>query len=253
MRRPLFVVFVLCLVMTLGFGANLAIAQVRSVGVSEGDWFKYSLTFDWSFSNPNATIPADMKLYNETEWLWMSVIDVVSTNITTQSVAHLKNGTEITRVPGGSIDVDTGSGMAPWAISANLNLNDSLYTSGELSAWKIEETIPRTYPSDTRDTNHVTNTTEYNYPDEVNTRASRNCYWDRSTGIIVEMILDIQRTEADGSQTNMTSIVLITESNVWTISESMPEFPTWMSMQLILIALAVAILFYRRRLERPIH
>lgn len=247
MRRPLFVVS--CLLMILGFWANLAVAQVRTVGVSKDDWFKYSLVLNWSSNDPNATIPAPMKPFAEVEWILTTIEGVSNTNITLQMLTHLKNGTEYTYES--SIDVETGQGAAPLAIAANLNINDALYTNAPYSAWKIQETIARTYPEGTRDTNHACNTTEWDGTG-FHQHNFHDWYWDRSTGIAVEEIIKVQRYETGGSQTNISGVFTIIESNVWTISEPvrMPEFPTWTSTLLILTVLAVAIVFYKRRLTK---
>lgn len=247
MRRLLFAGFVSCLLMSLGFGLNLAVAQERTVGVNVGEWFRYSHTFDWSSSDPNATIPSYLELPNAIEWTNITILDVSGTNVTFQSVMHLKNGTDVTNFL--LTDVDTGAGNSTnWVVSANLNPNDSLYTTGEYSAWKINETIVRTYPDVTRDTNHVNITAEMNMSG-VYQYASTNFYWDRSAGIVVEMAI-MSRSQMEAIQTNMTSIITITESDVWVI----PEFPTWTPMLLILTALTVFVAIYKRRLlKTPIH
>jgi hypothetical protein len=249
MKRGLFIVLVLCLLMTFGLRANLAVANVRTVGVSKDDWFKYSLVLNWSSNNPNATIPATMKPFAEVEWMLTTIEGLSSTNVTFQMLTHLKNGTEYTQESW--VDVETGQGASPFAIAANLNQNDTLYTHAPYSAWKIQETIARTYPEGPRDTNHACNTTEldgtgfheHNFVD---------WYWDRSTGIAVEEIISMQRYETGGSQMNISSVMTIIGSNVWTISDPMhtPEFPIWASMPLILIVLAIALAFYKRRLVK---
>jgi hypothetical protein len=239
MRRLLLAGLVLCLLVILG--VNLTVAQLRTVGVSENQWFKYSHAFEWSSSDPNATIPSYFELFNETESTLITILNVSGTNVTFQSVMHLKNGTDLTNFH--LTDVDTGEGNATnWVVSANLDPNDSLYTTGEYSAWKINETIVRTYPDVTRDTNHVNITAEMNMTG-VYMYASTNFYWDRSTGIVVEMAI-IQMSQMEGIQTNMTSIITITESDVWVI----PEFPTWTPMLLTFTALTVFIVIYKRRL-----
>jgi hypothetical protein len=227
--------------MTLGSMVDSAMAQERTVGVSEGDWFKYSLAFHWNSNDPNATIPP----FSEVEWISVSIVSVSGTSVTFQSVAHLKNGSEPIQVV--FIDVDTGIGAAWSIISANLDPNDALYVSGEYSAWKIRETTTRTYPGRTRETNHAYNATELDVA-EFHSHTFKEGYWDRSTGMLVEMIGNVQKFETDGSQMNVSITMTIIESNVWTISETAPEFPLSVSMPLILIALAVTIVSYRKRL-----
>ena len=177
----------------------------------------------------------------------ISILDVSGTNVTFQRLMHLKNGTE--RTDFGLTDVDTGEGNATmWVVSANLDPNDSLYTTGDYSTWKINETLASAYPHGVRDTNHV-NITAEDTMNGVYMYTSQNYYWDRSTGIVVEMAL-IQRSQMDAVQTNMTSIITITESDVWVI----PEFSTWTPTLLTLIVLIVATVIIKRRLlKTPIH
>jgi len=247
MRRLLFAGFVSCLLISLGFGLNLAVAQERTVGVNVGEWFRYSHTFDWSSSDPNATMPSWYELMNAIEWTNNTILNVSGTSVTFQSEMHLKNGTDVTNFL--LTDVDTGAGNSTnWVVSANLNPNDSLYTAGEYSAWKINETIIRTYPDVTRDTNHVNMTAEMNMSG-VYQYGSTNFYWDRSTGIVVEMAITLM-SQMEGIETNMTSIITIIESDVWVI----PEFPTWTPMLLMLTALAVFVAIYKKRLlKTPIY
>lgn len=127
----------------------------------------------------------------------MSVTSIVGTNITVQTKEHFINGTERIRL--GFIDIDTGESSNETAettditfmiISANLNVNDTIYTSGDFSTWKLNETIVRTYPDGERSTNHLNMTVEYSVifnQTEIDYYHSMNWYWDRSTGIIVEI------------------------------------------------------------------
>ena len=163
-------------------------AQTRTVGVLEGDWFKYGdISFDWNSNDPNATI-SDPD-WNETEWMMILIIDVSGTNITGQKTVHYKNGIE--EISGGFVDIDTGDGenATTMIISANLGVNDALYTSGDFSNWKINETVVRAYPGGVRDTNHLNMTFELSYMDFYQ-YMSMNYYWDKSTGIIVEMSVE---------------------------------------------------------------
>ncbi|UCE96706.1 MAG: hypothetical protein JSV51_03700 [Candidatus Bathyarchaeota archaeon] len=216
-------------------------AQERTVGVNVGEWFEYDHIFDWSSSDPNATIPPYFELVSEIEWTNITILDVSGTNVTFQSVMHLKNGTDLTNL--GLTDVDTGEGNATnWVVSANLDPNDSIYTTGDYSSWKINETIVKTYPDGVRDTNHVNITKEMNMTG-VYMYASNNFYWDRSSGIVVEMTI-IQISQMEAIETNMTSIIKITESDVWVI----PEFSTYTSLLLTLVLLTVPIVTIKRRL-----
>ncbi len=118
-------------------------AQTRTVGVSEGDWFKYDASFDWTSTDPSATIPISL---NETERTMIAIVEVSGKNVSGQLTTYYKNGTEET--VGGYVDVETGEGekMAMFIVSADLGENDTIYASEGWSFAKINETIVRTYP-----------------------------------------------------------------------------------------------------------
>ena len=232
------------------------VAQPRTVGVTEGDWFKYGdIEVSWSSNDPNATFPPPywemLEGWNETEWMLLSIVDVSGTNVTGQMVTHYENGTEETS--GAYVNIDTGDGnMTYMAISANLNANDTVYTSGEFSSYKINETIVRTYPDSVRETNHINMTGEYSWTineTEYRYYDSMNFYWDRESGIFVEDYFEGINQTGD-YLTTWSALSRITDSNVWVI----PEFPTWTSILLVFVTLTVAMAIYKRRLlKTPIH
>ena len=55
---PLVSVFLLSAMVVTSSG------QTRTAGVSEGDWCKYDVGFNWTSTDPSATIPVSL---NETE------------------------------------------------------------------------------------------------------------------------------------------------------------------------------------------
>ena len=215
------------------------VAQPRVVGVNVGDWFKYRvITANWSSDDPNATFP--LLEWNVTEWMLMSVEDVSGTNITFQSTWHLTNGTEVPQR--GDVDIDTGDGnMTLSAISADLNVNDTIYSSFGHSTMKINETTVRTYPDSTRDTNHLNTTMEYNVTGFYQ-YLSMNWYWDKSSGIFVEMAHEAI-SQAGGYTTTISVLLRITESNVWVV----PEFPSFLILPLFMISTLLAVILYRRK------
>jgi len=235
-----------------------SVVAQRIPGVVAGNWFKFdTIDINWSSNDPNATFPPPgnewLAEMNETEWMKISVVDVSGTNITVQLLAHNKSGGEETF--GGYVDIDTGAGENTtfMVIAADLDANDTIYTSGPYSTWKINETIVKTYPDEVRETNLLNWTwgpyswtvgeTDYYYYHTM------NFYWDRSTGMLVEEYFE-EINQTGDYLTTWSSLFMITESNVWVV----PEFPTWTSILPILIVLTVAITIYKRRLRKtPIH
>ena len=230
-------------------------AQPRIVGVNVGDWFKYGdIAVTWSSNDPNATFPPPgyegWEELNETEWVSYSVEDISSTNITFQSTEHFKNGTE--RTESGYIDIDAGGGnMTYMAISANLDVNDTVYTSVDYT-WRINETVVRTYPDGVRDTNHVNMTGEYSWTineTECYYYYFMNFYWDKPTGIIVESSIE-ERNQTGDYLTTWSVSMGITDSNKWVV----PEFPTWTSILILCVVITFATAICKRRLlKTPIH
>jgi len=214
-----------------------ASATTRTVGVSVGNTFRYSFTVSWNSTDPSATPPSDLVDLNNTQWGEITITAISSTNITGQMTTHYKNDTEITT--GGWVDINTGN-SENWTasfISANLAQGDSLYTSSPYNTWSINETVPRTYLSGVRETNH------FNMTFSSGTQSYRyNFYWDKSTGVLVEF----QRgatTHTGAYTTTWSEGGQIISSNVWIV----PEFSTWTSALLILIALTSATIIIARK------
>jgi hypothetical protein len=215
-----------------------ASATTRTAGVSGGDWFQYGVTVNWSSNDPSATVPAGYEVLNGTVEK-MTVDDVHGTNVTGHATGVFTNGTQTTSA--GWLDVATGDSknLTDAFISANLSAGDTVYTSGALSNVRINETIPVTYSGGARDTNHVSLTEEIGTP----YGASIDYYWDKSTGAMVEQLYE-SLNQTGVYNTTLVFHLRITDSAVWAI----PEFPSWTSTLLVLIALTPAIIAtYRRR------
>jgi len=164
-------------------------------------------------------------------------------------VQHFKNGSDETS--SGWVDVDTGDGVnvTSMLISANLNENDAMHTSGYYSDWLMNETITRTYPDGVRETNHINITYAYNYtmpPDiEVDYFYSMNFYWDRATGILVEDSFEM-RNQTGEYLTAWSMVFKITESSVWVI----PEFSTWLAWLAVIGTATLVVILGQRKLLR---
>jgi hypothetical protein len=222
-----------------------ASAKTGTVGVNEGDWFKYgNITADWHSNDPNAKRPPAIEAYNEIQWVTLTVeyaSPASDTTIVAELKFHYKNGTETT--DGGWIEIDSGNGsLTSWFISANLRAGDPIYPSGSSSPMTINETVFRNYPDGLRETNHIntnlpSNATQLGY--------SQDYYWDKSTGVLVENLYqDFNQT---GAYTTTSLIQLkITDSKVWAV----PEFPRLSSTLLILIVLTPAAVAICKRRAR---
>jgi len=212
-------------------------AQTRTVGVSVGNFFRYSVSISWSSNDPNAKPDPSVVNENDTQWLQFKVTAISGTNITAQLITHFKNGTEATT--NGWEDVNTGDyqTLAGLFISANLKPGDSLYNSSTFDRSFINETISRAYASVVRDTdqfNAITASGTLTY--------SLNYFWDELTGVMVESQGEtVNHTGA--YTTTSSSDVQIISSDIWTV----PEFPNWTATLLILILLTPTILVLSKR------
>ncbi len=228
-------------------GVMLGNAQTGTVGVNAGDWYKWDWNYNWSSDNESETMPYGMDWMMLIEWTNISIIDVSGSIVTYTGTMHLENGTEQTIDQPLTYDVNNGSDISNlFFISPNLGANDIAFSAGEEVSrdLMINETISRTYPSGTRETNHIsfTNETITNGKTQI---TSFDSYWDRSTGVMVEMVVDVTTYEG-GYTTTMSIDGNLDDSNVWVV----PEFPTWVSMLLASAVIAVVVTLYKRRLTR---
>jgi len=101
---------------------------------------------------------------------------------------HFKNGTE--QVQSASVDLLTGEGdLRNWLISANLNANDSLYTSETNE--KINETIIQTYHWGSRETNHLSFSYQFSSGEDYSD-LNVDMFWDREIGILTELSFEAE-------------------------------------------------------------
>src|SRR3989304_5709249 len=83
-------------------------AQEYQVGVSQGNTFKYDMTFYWNSTNPNAVVPASWANANGTEYFQATIKVITGTTVTIDTVWRFLNGTEISNTE--LVDVGIGVG-----------------------------------------------------------------------------------------------------------------------------------------------
>ncbi len=218
---------------------------VRTPGVSVNDWAFYDdIRVYWNSSYPVAP-PSNLLKYNETEWMNFTVQNIVGTNVTLESTVQFKNGTQKNSIEW--INIQTGEGtMNMSLVGANLNVSDPIYESPDYLTWTINETVDRFYPDGMRQTNHLNITVE-----EVDEKMgyyfyeSLNFYWDKSTGILVEMNHTMHTYVLnDGLFTKWSLFFQITESNLWVV----PEFPTLPLLLTMFVAVSFATAVVKRKM-----
>lgn len=214
-KKSLLVVF--SLVLSSVMFVQLGFAQTRSVGVSEGDWFTYGFTFDFDTDMNLSFEECPLADFIDGETVTLTIQNVSGTNVTGQFHIEYENGTEESKT--GSVDVTTGEGdLRNWVISEDLGADDSLYTLE--TEEKINETIPRTYHMNARDTNHLMYAFYTTLEEEGDySNLTVDMFWDQQLGILTELSFNAE-VQMNGTYMEMSAACIITESNI----EDIPEF-----------------------------
>jgi hypothetical protein len=214
-------------------------AQVRTAGVSEGDWFKYNLSIDFDslLNMTSEEFPFADFLIGET--VTLTIQNVSGTNVTGLFTIEYENGTEYSQ--SGSVDLTTGEGdLRSWLIAADLNAGDPLYTSEPDEM--INETSVQTYFWGARETNHLIYS--YNYTSEEDySYLSVDMFWDKETGVVTKLSFEADAS-VNGTVIDASAEWLITDSS---IVEDVPEF-TYFTLFLTvgLLIISISILKYKK-------
>ena len=219
------------LLLSAALFAQLGFAQVRTAGVSEGNWFRYGFTFEYTGELNATSEEFPFAEFMEGDSVTLEIQEISGTNVTGQFTIHFENGTE--HFQNASVDLVTGEGdLRNWVVAANLNANDSLYTS-EINE-RINETIAQAYDECARDTNHLIYTYNYASGDDYS-NLNLDIFWDQEIGILTELSFQAE-AQINGTYVDASAAWTIIESNV----EDLPEF-TQPTLILAIIATATVI------------
>ena len=207
-------VFTILILAVIIFTYSGMSTQTRVPGVSLGDTFTYDVSSFWIPSDANAVVPQEFLEINQTESFRVIITDISGSMVTTLDTWVFKNGTE--RNSTGMVNVVTGfsfGGFWP-VVAANLRKNDLLHPAGQ-NGITVNETIIREYPSGARETNHFTLNYQGNDEGYGYYTAEADYYFDRATGMLVELY-----DKSEFLSANMQCAILwkIKESNVWVVS-----------------------------------
>jgi len=236
-KNPQFLTLCLTLLL-LAFAAKPAQAQ-RTPGVQAGDWYFYdNVQTKFETNDPTATPPSWLQEINHTTSYNMSITSINNTSIKLHCVEHFNNGTE--NAFDDHLDIDTGETQKSMLmiIAANLQPNDTLYTSDFYSTWKINETIDRTYNGTIRQTNHI------NYTLAINLTYV-NLYWDKQTGVLVEIHETVITEKTENYTTTIEISFKLTDSNIWIVPELTP--PTLILTLTLITALTSATIIKKKK------
>jgi len=211
----------------------------RAPGVSPGNTFTYDVTSFWNSSGTNATVPQRLLDINQTESFRVTISEISGSMVTTLDTWIFKNGT--TRNSTGMVNVETGfsfGGFWP-VVAANLGKGDLLHPAGQ-NEITVDETIIREYPSGARETNHFTFNYQGNDENYGYYAAEGNYYFDRATGMLVELY---DKSEFLSANTQGAILWKIKESNIWIV----PEFPSTLILTFFMIATLLTAIAYKKK------
>ena len=197
--------------------SGLVFAQTGTVGVSEGDWFTYGFSFDYYSDDSEMEMPEDIPFdyLVEGEVIRFDVLEVSGSNVSGQFSVNYENGTQ--EVITGWVDVATGEGeFANWLISSGLDAGDYVYPS--MIDEMINETVMLETVIGTIETSHIGYSMGEPEGDTYYVFGV-NIYWDRQTGVLVEMNFDSEMLLM-GNLTTASGGWELTGSN----TSSIPEF-----------------------------
>jgi hypothetical protein len=190
---------VLCLFLYLSF-AGLAFAQVTVAGVSKADKFSYKCVLLGSH-NQSSYWPDWVPERNQSSW-YVTVVDINNSRISYDLEILLVNGTKesfLTQY----LDLFSGGSNGQnylFFVPANVNSGVRVYPGSD--TYFVNDTVTRNYASGQRETNHVVFSSA---------AAQWNEYFDRQTGVMVEL----SETSVDG---NGTFSLKLTDSSIWLVS-----------------------------------
>ncbi|MEM3769816.1 MAG: C39 family peptidase [Candidatus Bathyarchaeia archaeon] len=190
----------------------------RNVGVKEGDWAKYNITYYYSTNDPAVPI-SPPPIFADIDYLLIRIISVVGTNVTYESVMHYKNGTEQRSTSW--LDITTGLtyyGITmPYGpiIAANLTVGDQVYLNAY--APTINSTTIAFYAGLQREVNSLLLKPEITIPGYYYKNVvDFEIHWDRISGILCEQRVNASYINIEkGYETSMFLQVVITETNIW--------------------------------------
>lgn len=194
--------FLVAIFITLLTSMSPISAAEYTVGVKAGEWIIYG-EFNVSFTGVGAE-PADITVWNSTEWRTVEIQSVSGTNVTAEAFSYYEDGTNNTEEMVG--DVATGD-LSPQIIPAGLKKGDavSVLLSGVAFNLIINNTFTRTYVNASRRVNFL----NIAYSDPA--FALRfTAFWDQATGILLEF----SRYQSLAGQNRQWSFKAI-ETNMW--------------------------------------
>jgi hypothetical protein len=257
--RLLAVSVILCIV-TLAF-AGVSQAQTINSGLTGGMTFFYYVSSYCSSTDDSYSVPLDLLVVNQTSCIQVSISSVNATSVDTVTMCYYIDGTADLDRGGTNLYTGVGYGFVG-IIGANLTVGDRIHPDGE-DTLTILDTATRNYESGARITNHV-RIADYNPEDGY--KATRDLYFDKATGILVEQVDQVEATIAPYVTTRLTwKIASVSGVDGWEIPGfTLPVASTtptpWSRIDykillvivlFILVVLGIVIVVYKKKLTKP--
>jgi hypothetical protein len=193
--------------------APAAISSEISVGVKQGDWIEYQVTFTGT-PDPG----------HDVTWAIMEVVDVQGKSINLAIKTRFSNGTLLNETI--TLNLETGQLGDDFIIPANLNSGDTFFDKrqGNITISGVEE---RTYAGATRTI-------------VKGTAQQTTYYWDRATGVLVE---------GTSSFPDFTMHTKVDKTNMWQ-SQMFGLDPTvFYALVIAVVAILAVIVFFVIRIK----
>jgi hypothetical protein len=208
-------------------------AQTATVGVGAGNTFNYNYVLTWESTDPTATMPNEITQLQDVKSIQLKINSVEGTRINLDSIKQFKNGQE--NIQNGNIDVNLQVLEVPYSnliIRANANPGEKVYPLGGRPI--LNETSTRTYSIGQVETIHYISTETLESGSQ-----KTEIFYDRANGVALEAT--IVSKETSGSYVSTTTVTLTLNS--WVI----PEFPSTAFLMLLLIAIPIVLVAYKKR------
>ena len=210
-------------IVLIGMLVPATVSAEISVGVKEGDWIEYKVTFTGTPPSPYPT------------WIKIEILSVQETTVTVNATMNMSDGTQDTDTM--PVNIATGSGdLSLFIIPANMKSGDTFYLEyyGNITISGVET---RTYAGASRTVVYSTISQD---------GVTSTVYWDKSTGVLVEI---------SQPQAEFTISAKADGTNMWEAQPfGLPIDPTVFYV-LIIVAIAgvaaVTLLVVRRRKKLP--
>ncbi len=208
----------LILLVSLTAGEFMPPAASWEAGVSKGDYFYYETYGAYTSNLSNLTIDIPKFEYNTTAWVRITIANVSGSVVDQVYTLQFKNGSESTFCFKTDLNPQNESNLrftqkgVPMC-AENLQVGDPLPTV-QLT---INKTVMWTYGRASRETNVVT----WHFSDDWG-----NCYFDRETGVLVELCRTHEFiNKATGEFVQKTDVLRLIGTNRWVVTQNQTQTP----------------------------